>query len=204
MILIGGKQTIITIFLYSNKINKFAIEVLHRLSICSSYSHLNEVLKRLAKNTGGAIKGGHCRKGDEGSLAPDDSPSWRFVVKPKVMLDNFGKMIGVRDGSSIRHAYQDNSTGGYASAVRSLPSNIKIIPRQWYTPGARRQLSPRQLKPSDAAFTYMNDFVLFYMDKLLVDHVGPGLGAGGCIQKAEGGMSGIVADHNLSFGIDGY
>lgn len=58
-------------------------------------------------------------------------------------------------------AYQNNSTCGYASAVRGLPSNTKVIPREWYTPGPRRKLSPRQLGPSNAAFAYLNDYVLF-------------------------------------------
>lgn len=78
--------------------------------MCSSYTHLNEVLKRLAKVLENQLKEDTFEKG------------------MKVTLDNFNKMIGVRDGPSIRHAYQNNSTGGYASAVRGLPSNLKVIP----------------------------------------------------------------------------
>lgn len=168
---INRKQTIITIFLYSSKLNKSAIEVLHRLGMCSSYTHLNDVLKRLAKMLEAQLKEDTAEKG------------------MKVTLDNFNKMIGVRDGSSIRHSYQNNSTGGYASAVRGLPSNLKAIPRDWYIPGARMMLTPRQLKPSDAAFTYMNDFTLFYIGKLLIDHVGSGWKVAGDGVEAEDHLS---------------
>ncbi|KAF8416292.1 hypothetical protein EV426DRAFT_700084 [Tirmania nivea] len=53
----------------------------------------------------------------------------------KLTVDNLNKLVGVRDGSSIRQACQNNSTGGYASAVRGLPEGVRKIPREWCTPG---------------------------------------------------------------------
>ena len=45
-------QTIITVYLYCNGLNKSALEVLHRLNMCASYSHLNDVLYRLSNTVG--------------------------------------------------------------------------------------------------------------------------------------------------------
>ncbi|RPB18951.1 hypothetical protein L211DRAFT_899492 [Terfezia boudieri ATCC MYA-4762] len=81
---INAYQTIITIFLYSSHLNKPAIEVLHRLGICCLYSHLNTMLKRLAKVLENQLR--------------EDAQSYPM----KLTVDNLNKLVGVRDESSIR------------------------------------------------------------------------------------------------------
>ena len=121
------------------------------MGLCSSYSHLVLVLKRLAKVLEEQLK--------------SDAQNHPM----KLTIDNFNKLIGVRDGSSIRQAYQNNSTGGYASSVRGMPHGMKMIPREWLQSGARRRLSPRDLRPSKEAFDYMRKFNEFYTVKILKD-----------------------------------
>ena len=51
-----------------------------------------------------------------------------------------------------------------------MPHGMKMIPREWLRPGARRGLSPRDLRPSKKAFDYMRNFTEFYTIKTLKDH----------------------------------
>ena len=82
-------------------------------------------------------------------------------------LDNLNKIIGVRDGSSIRQAYQNNSTRRYASVVKGLPSRVKVILREWCILGGRTRLSPRDFHPSSECFIYMQEYTSYYLTSLL-------------------------------------
>lgn len=138
---INAFQTLMAVFLYSSHISKAALEVLHELGICSSYSHMNEAIKRVA--------------GDLQTQLGEESKNRAMLVD----LDNINIVKGMRDGSSTRQSYASNTTGGYATPVMGLPSNAgRFIPREWLTIGGRVSLDSRELRPSKEAVTYMKDY----------------------------------------------
>jgi len=92
-------QTIITVYLYCNGLNKSAVEVLHRLNMCASYSHLREVLHQLSKNMGARLK--------------EDVSN----IPMCITIDNINLFSGGRDTTSINQAQLNNSTGGYITSV---------------------------------------------------------------------------------------
>lgn len=150
---INSYQTIITVYLYCNGLNKSAIEVLHRLNLCASYNHLNEVLKRLATALQGQIK-------------EDVSTTGMRVV-----IDNVNIFTGIRDASSIHQGRINNSTGGYITPVSALPPGMKVIPRRWLNPGARISIEPRMLRPNAHAAGFMKNWVKYYLCKLFKVHI---------------------------------
>lgn len=151
---INAYQTVISIFLYSSGLSKSAIEVLSRLNMCSSYSHLNEVLKRLAIINGR-------------QLIQDAN-----LTAMKIITDNINNLIGVREGSSIRQAVMNNSTGGYVTPVVGMPEGIRMIPREWRKMGERIKFNPRDLRPTQAARNFFRSWTKFYLVHLLKKHCG--------------------------------
>ena len=47
---VNAFQTMMGIFLYANRVSKSTIEILAEMGLCGSYSHINTVLKHLAKD----------------------------------------------------------------------------------------------------------------------------------------------------------
>lgn len=150
---INAYQTIILVYLYSSGLNKSALEVLHRLNLCSSYGHLNDVLKRLA----GML---------QAQLREDV-----LETPMRLTIDNVNLFTGVRDGSSIRQGRMNNSTGGYITPVVGGGSSGRVLPRSWLNLGARVNLDPRELKASAEALSYLKSWNKWYMCKLLKDHI---------------------------------
>ena len=149
---LNAYQTIISIFMYASGLNKSAIEVLSRLNMCSSYSHLNEVLRKLALTNAQQLR--------------EDSDS----VAMKIITDNINNLIGVREGSSIRQAIMNNSTGGYVTPVVGVPEGMRIIPREWRKIRERIKFNPRDLKPTKAARNFFRCWTRFYLVRLLKNH----------------------------------
>ncbi|RPB23674.1 hypothetical protein L211DRAFT_880930 [Terfezia boudieri ATCC MYA-4762] len=147
-------QTIITVYLYCNGLNKSAVEVLHRLNMCASYSHLNEVLHQLSRNMGDQLK--------------EDVSN----IPMRITIDNVNLFSGVRDTTSINQAQLNNSTGGYITPVRGVPPGIsKLLPRSWLNLGARVKLDPRELKASPEALRFMKSWNKWYICTLLKNHI---------------------------------
>ncbi|RPB21215.1 hypothetical protein L211DRAFT_851587 [Terfezia boudieri ATCC MYA-4762] len=147
-------ETILTVYLYSNGLNKAAVEVLHKLNMCSSYTHLNEVLHQLSDNLGQQLK--------------EDVSS----MPMRITIDNVNLSYGVRDATSINQAQLNNSTGGYITPLKGvLPGISKLLPWSWLNLGARVKLDPRELKASPEALRFMRSWNKWYICKLLKNHI---------------------------------
>ena len=80
---INAYHTVIIVYLYSCGllVNKPALEVLHHLNSCASYSHLNDILKNLANTIANQLK--------------------EDVLTMRLTIDNVNLFTGVRDNTSI-------------------------------------------------------------------------------------------------------
>ena len=126
---VNALQTITAVFLYANHVNKSAIKVLSELNVCCLYSHMNEVLKRIARDMRQQLW-------DETKLGESDDEIQGLEYVMKLILDNVNKFTGVQDGSSICQEYMNNSTSSYATTVTGLPQGMRYIPRDWAKIGA--------------------------------------------------------------------
>ncbi|KAF8451633.1 hypothetical protein BGX38DRAFT_1269204 [Terfezia claveryi] len=154
--LMNGFQTIMGIFFYADNMSKAIVEVCHKLGWCLSFSHVNSVLCKLSE----ALK----------DQAAKDAAKQAMLIS----LDNVNKMVGVRDAISTRSGLMVNSTGGYCTSVFGMPANHQFIPREWANPGARVNMSPCALDPSQQAFEVMKQHNEWYMVELLKKYVGRG------------------------------
>lgn len=90
-----------------------------------------------------------------------------------ISLDNVNQMVGVREATSITTSMMVNSTGGFATPVFGIPgTDTQYIPKEWLSLGARVQLDPRMLGPSQEAVHYMISYHEYYMAELLSFHIG--------------------------------
>ena len=51
------------------------------------------------------------------------------VIPMKLGLDNVNQMLEVRDGSSIRQSFIDNSIEGFLCLIRGVPLGMRIMPK---------------------------------------------------------------------------
>jgi hypothetical protein len=71
-----------------------------------------------------------------------------------ISIDNINKMFGVRDARTNHKHHIDNSTGGFAWPVASMPPGHKFIPREWWSKGQRTRLTELDMLPGCRAIVH--------------------------------------------------
>ncbi|KAI5780464.1 hypothetical protein EDC01DRAFT_633336 [Geopyxis carbonaria] len=136
---VNGFQVLFSVFCYSHRTQKRAMEVMHKLGLVLDYSWINHILTAMAEENQARLQ------------------ARAMNVPHLISMDNVNRQLGTRDPTIINKSYIDNSTSGFAVNLRGLPASLTGkcgIPRSWYKPGLRQNLSASSMAPSSEPILY--------------------------------------------------
>ncbi|KAI5781420.1 hypothetical protein EDC01DRAFT_632698 [Geopyxis carbonaria] len=150
-------QVLLSVFFYAHRTQKRAMEALHCLGLTMDYSWTTKILRDLAESNISRLQG-------------------RAAEIPHMLsMDNINRQLGVRNHSLTSKSFIDNSTSGFAVNIRCLPNVLeghKAIPRSWWKPGERKNLTSVSMAPSAAAVKYMYKSNKSHLMDILQEYTG--------------------------------